>query len=124
MFTCAASAGIHAGIAPEHLAEEPRLGVTFIGAVLVLGATGAAVSLRPEARSVAWIAALVLGALIVAYIASRTTGIPVLAPDPEAADPIGITAICVELGGLLCALRLAEPVRRPRRRPVLEEVTR
>jgi hypothetical protein len=33
--------------------------------------------------------------------------------------PVGI-----ELLGLLCALALAQPIRRPRRRPVLGEVTR
>jgi hypothetical protein len=73
---------------------------------------------------VAWLAALVLGSLIVAYIASRTTGIPVLAPDIEAADPIGLVAVGIELVGLLSAMWLAQPIGRRRRRPVLKEVTR
>lgn len=107
VFACAASAGIHAGIVPEHLREEPRLAVAFIITVLVLLTTGVVGAWWPSARRVAWIAALVMGGLIIAYIASRTTGIPLLAPDPEAVDAIGIVAVCVELLGLLCALWLA-----------------
>jgi hypothetical protein len=124
VFACAASAGIHAGLVPEHLREEPRLGVAFIGAALVLLATGAASSFRPSARPVASVAAFVLGGLILAYIASRSTGIPILAPDPEAVDAIGVAAVCIEVLGVLCALRLAQPIRRPRRRPFVEEVIR
>lgn len=124
VFACAASAGIHAGLVPEHLREEPGLGVAFIVAALVLLAIDAAVSFCPSARPVAWLAALLLGGLILAYIASRTTGIPLLAPDPEAADAIGVVAVCIELLGLLCALWIAQPIRRRRRRPVLEEAMR
>jgi hypothetical protein len=123
VFACAASAGIHAGIVPEHLREEPRLGVAFILAVLVLLATGTAVAARPTAGPVAWIAALVLGGLIVGYVASRATGIPVLAPDPEAIDGIGAVAVGIELLGVAGALVLAHPIRRRARRPVLDEVT-
>jgi hypothetical protein len=124
IFACAASAGIHAGIVPEHLREEPQLGVAFIVAVVALLATAAAVALRPSARPVARTAALVLGGLILAYIASRTTGIPILAPNPEAVEAIGVIAVCVELLGLLCALSLVQPIRRQSRRPFLEEVPR
>lgn len=121
VFACATSAGIHAGIVPEHLREEPRLGVAFIVAVLVLLATAAAVCVRP---SLAWVAAPVLGGLALAYVDSRTTGIPLLAPDPEVVDPVGIVAAAIELLGVLCALWLAQSTRRPRRRPFLEEEIR
>lgn len=123
VFACAASAGIHAGIVPEHLREEPRLGIAFIVAVLALIATGSAMAVRPSAAPVAWTAAIVLGGLILGYIASRTTGIPVLAPDREAIDGVGVVAVGIELLGLICALVLAQPIRRRARRPVLEEVT-
>jgi hypothetical protein len=33
---CAASAGAHAGLVPQHLAHEPRLGVAFIATTAVL----------------------------------------------------------------------------------------
>ncbi len=122
VFTCAASAGVHAGIVPEHLREEPRLGAAFIVTVLALLATGGAVSFRPG-RSVALIAALVLGGLIVAYVASRTGGIPLRAPEPEAVDAVGVAAVCIELPGLLCALWLAHAIGRLGRWPFLEEVS-
>jgi hypothetical protein len=124
VFACAAGAGIHAGLVPEHLREEPRLGVAFAIAALALLATGTAIVLRPMNRQLAWIAALMLGGVIAAYVASRTTGIPLLAPDPEALDWVGIAAISIELPGLCCALWLAQPIGRRRRRPLLQEVTR
>lgn len=123
VFACAASAGIHAGIVPEHLREEPRLGIAFSVAVLALIATGSAVTVRPSAAPVAWTAAFVLGGLILGYIASRTTGVPALAPDRESIDGVGVAAVGIELLGLICALVLAQPIRRRARRPVLEEVT-
>jgi peptidoglycan/LPS O-acetylase OafA/YrhL len=88
VFACAASAGIHAGLVPEHLREEPPLGVAFVLVAGVLTAISALVALRPVAH-VARIAALMLTGLIAGYIATRTTGIPLLAPDPEAVDPLG-----------------------------------
>jgi hypothetical protein len=89
----------------------------------VLLATGTAVAIRPGARRVAGVALLVLGGLIAAYTASRTTGIPLLAPDPEALDAIGVVAVCIELVGLAFAA-LVQPIGRPRRRPLIQEVVR
>jgi hypothetical protein len=122
IFACAASAGIHAGIVPEHLREEPRLGVAFAIAVVVLLISAAIVALAPD-RVSARAAALVLGGLTVAYVASRTTGIPLLAPDPEAVDGVGIAAVVVELLGMCCALRLAYPTGRRTRRPRVQEAS-
>jgi hypothetical protein len=124
LFTCAASAGIHAGIVPEHLREEPRIGVAFLITVAVLLGLGTAIALRPLSHRLAWLASLVLGGLIAAYVVSRTTGIPFLSPDPETVDPVGIAALATELLGLGCALWLIQPIRRRRRRPVLQEVSR
>jgi hypothetical protein len=112
-FVCAASAGIHAGLVPEHLREEPRLGLAFAIAAVLLLATAAAVLLRPFNRRIARAAALLLGGLVAAYTASRTTGIPLLSADPEALDAVGITAVAVELVGLGLALRLGRSIGRP-----------
>jgi hypothetical protein len=109
VFACAASAGIHAALVPEHLREEPRLGVAFALAVVVLLATAAVVALKPIDRGAARLAAGVLGGLVVCYVASRTTGIPLLDPEPEAADAVGVSAVAIELAGLVFALdRLTE----------------
>jgi hypothetical protein len=104
VFACAASAGIHAGLVPEHLREEPRLGIAFALAVLVLLATAAMGALKPSDRGVAGLAAAVLGGLVACYVASRTIGIPWLDPDPEALDAVGVSAVAIQLVGLVLAL--------------------
>src|SRR5438105_445439 len=112
VFSCAASAGIHAGLVPEHLREEPGLGVAFMLAVAVLLITGAAAAFRPADRRVARLSVVLFGGLIAAYAASRTTGIPLLAPDPEAVDGVGVVAVAIEVAGLACALWLGQPIGR------------
>lgn len=114
VFAAAVSAGIHAGLVPEHLAEMPLLGVSFILAVLALTGVGAAVALRPRTQLPASLAALLFGALILAYVASRTTGLPVLEPDPEPVDGIGIVTVAVQLVGALAALWLTRDAARQR----------
>jgi hypothetical protein len=109
---------------PEHLREEPRLGVAFLLAVVVLLAIVIAWTFRPVTAAVGLATAVVLGALILGYTASRTTGIPVLAPDPESVDAIGIVTVSIEVVGLTCAFWLGQPFRRDRRRPHLKEVFR
>jgi hypothetical protein len=104
VFAGAASAGIHAGLVPEHLREEPRLGVAFALAVVLLLATAAMVALKPSDRGAARLAAVVLGGLVACYVASRTTGIPLLDPEPEALDAVGVSAVAIQLVGLMFAL--------------------
>jgi hypothetical protein len=98
--------------------------VAFVLAVVLLLPTGAALARRPADPPIALAAALVLGGLVVAYAASRTTGIPLLAPDPEAVDGVGIGAVTVEMLGLVFALRLAQPIGRHWGRHVFQEVSR
>ncbi len=49
---------------------------------------------------------------------------PLLAPDPETVDGVGIAAVSIELLGLLCALWLGQPIGRHRRRALIKEVPR
>ena len=114
VFAAAVSAGIHAGLVPEHLGEMPLLGVSFILAVLVLLAIGAAVAVRPEAQLPASLAAFLFAGLILAYVASRTTGLPVLEPEPERVDAIGIVTVAVQLIGAFAALWLIRTAGRQR----------
>jgi hypothetical protein len=109
VFACAASAGAHAGLVPEHLREAPRLGAAFVVSVVLLALAGAALTIRPRSRRVAQATALLLAGLIAAYAAARTTGIPLLAPEPEAADGVGLATKLVEAAGLACALWLSQP---------------
>jgi hypothetical protein len=112
VFTCAASAGAHAGLVPAHLKGEPRLGAAFLVAVVLLVSAGAAVAARPGDRRITNAAGLLLAGLIAAYLATRTTGIPLLAPEPEAVDAVGIATSTVEAVGVLVALCLNHPLGR------------
>jgi hypothetical protein len=105
----AVSAGAHAALVPEHLREAPQLGIAFIASAVLLLATVSAATLADSSR-VMPAAALLFAALIAAYAASRTTGIPWLEPEAEPVDAVGVATKLVEALGLLCALRLAQPV--------------
>lgn len=88
--------------------EEPRLGASFVVAVALLVAVGAALALRPRSLRAAQAAALLLAGLIGAYTVSRTSGIPLLSPEPETVDVVGLTTNVVQALGLVFALHLKQ----------------
>ena len=112
---CAVSAGIHAALTPEHLRDEPAAGIGFLVSTVLLAALVVALTLRPESRTAAVAAGAVLAGLLVAYAFAVTTRVPVLHPDVESADWLGLATKAVELVGLAAALRLAVPPRTPGR---------
>ena len=120
---CAASAGAHAGLVPEHLREAPQLGIAFILASALLLAVVAALASCPADRRIARVAALLLTGLIASWGASRVTGIPLLQPRPEPVDLVGLVTTLVEVLGLVFALWLSQPVG-GHRSPAIQEVTR
>jgi|SRR5690242_4460795 hypothetical protein len=120
---CAASAGAHGGLVPEHLREDPRLGIAFILAVVLLLGAVAALTIRAGDRRVAQVAALLLAGLILSWAASRTTGIPFLQPQPESVDAVGVVTNLVEALGLALALWLSQSMG-GRWRPTSQEVSR
>jgi hypothetical protein len=61
---------------------------------------------------------------MLAYLATRTTGIPVLDPEREALDPVGIATNVVEGIGLVLALWLIQAAGRRVRPSHLQEVSR
>jgi hypothetical protein len=124
VFACAASAGAHAGLVPAHLSEEPREGIAFLVAVLLLLGASAALLLRPADGRVAALVAILFAGLIVSYVASRTTGIPALAPDREPWDAVGLITNFVEAVGLALALWLAGVTGQPQRQSRIQEVPR
>lgn len=97
---------IHAVEAPEYLEEETYIGVLFI--LNVLGAVAAAVGIWRGSR-VAWVLGiLVAGGAFIAFILSRTVGLPSFS-DPEW-EPLGIAALIVEAAFVVIAGReLAGP---------------
>ncbi|HET7379768.1 MAG TPA: hypothetical protein VFJ24_06995, partial [Gaiellales bacterium] len=120
---CAASAGAHAGLVPEHLREAPQLGIAFIVASVVLLAVVVALALRPDDRRIALVAALLLTGLIASWGTSRVTGIPFFQPQPEPVDLVGLVTKLVEVLGLAFALWLSQPVG-GRRSSAIQEVSR
>jgi hypothetical protein len=90
---------------------------------MLLAASAMAVATRPGDRRITSAAGLLLAGLTVAYLASRTTGIPVLDPEPEAVDTVGIATSAVEALGFMVALWLIHPVGRHGRPTHLQEVS-
>ena len=120
---CAASAGAHVGLVPEHLREAPQLGIAFILAAVLLLAAGAALMIHPEDRRAASVAALLLAGLLASWGTSRITGIPFIQPRPESVDLLGLATKLVEALGLACALWLSQPLG-GHRSPSIQEVPR
>ena len=83
-----------------------------MGVVVLLSTIAVAVAVRPADRRITGVAGLLLAGLMLAYLATRTTGIPWLDPEPEALDAVGIATNVAEAIGVLVALWLTHPVGR------------
>jgi hypothetical protein len=96
---CAVSAGVHAALVPDHLA--------FVVVAVVLAGLAAALARgRGSENLVLDAAAVLLGGLIAAYVLAVTTGVPLLHPEPERVDGLGLVTKGIEAAGLLAALNL------------------
>ena len=104
---CAASAGAHAALVPQHLDHEPRLGIAFVAATAALLAAAAALAYRPDDATVAQATTVVLAALIGAYAVNVTTGLRWLSDGSEPVDVVGLATKSVEVIGLLFSIHLA-----------------
>lgn len=99
--TCAASAGVHAALVPGHYVEGGALlGGAFLLAALLLAGAGLLASGGRTAP-----AATVLAGTALAWLLSRTTGIPGLL-DREPPDPLGVATTVVEVVAALAAVTL------------------
>jgi hypothetical protein len=102
----AVSAGVHAGLAPEHLREWLPLGASFVAAAAAAALGVAALVLRPASVWPPRALGALLGGLVVAYAATRLAALPPLDPDREPLDALGVCASALEAAGLVAALRL------------------
>jgi hypothetical protein len=102
---CAISAGVHAGLVPQHWAESPALGASFAGATALLAAV-AVLARRLHGVAVHAAAAGAFALLLVTYALAATSGLPLLHPEPEPVDALALVTKAVEAAGLLAALRL------------------
>jgi hypothetical protein len=100
----AASAGAHAALVPTHSAEKPLVGVLFACSALALAGCSVLVD-RSERRGVLVTAALLLGALLALYAASRMVVVWPL-PHVESLDAVGVITKLLEAAGLMLALSL------------------
>jgi hypothetical protein len=108
---CAISAGVHAALVPEHLRESVVTGAGFVGATLALVVAIAGLTARPESRAVTSFVCLVLLGLLLSYAAAATSGIPIVHPDVDPIDSVGVLTKAVELLALWLAFGLRRPLR-------------
>ncbi len=112
------SAGVQAGLAPEHLREWPPLGAAFIAAALVAFTAVTALAVHPAGVWASRGLGLILAGLIVAYASTRLVALPPLDPTREPLDTIGVYTNAVEAAGLILAFRLSRRVQPHRRLPL------
>jgi len=90
-------AAAHVPVAVDHIGEIPYLGSAFYALVLLCAA--ALGSLVVESRTAVWRGVLVLAlGSIVAYVVSRTVGLPLAEDDiGDWANPLGAVSVAAEL---------------------------
>jgi hypothetical protein len=93
-----ATGAIHAAVTPEHLAESAVLGAAFL-MVAMFQVAWAVPAAGGATDGVLTFGAFVNGAVVVAWVVSRTVGLPVgpHAWVPEAAGFLDVTATALEL---------------------------
>ena len=109
---CAASAGIHAALAPDHFREATGAGAGFVVATVLLAALAVMLTVRPGDRRSLLATALVFAGLLASYVLATTTGVPVLHPDVEPVDGLALFTKAVEVVGLVASLSLLSPTER------------
>jgi len=111
-----ATGAIHAWDAPDAFHDMPYKGVLF--ALNALGSLAAIVGIL---RRAAWgwmLGAAVAGGALLAYIASRTMGLPGLPAEPDAwLEPLGVASMLAEAGFLLVAWLHRNGARHTNRNP-------
>jgi hypothetical protein len=102
----AVSAGVHAGLAPEHLHEWLPLGASFVAAAAAAALAVAALVLRPASPWPPRALGALLGGLVVAYALTRLAALPPLDPEREPLDLLGVCTVAIEALGVAAAVRL------------------
>lgn len=108
--TLLVAGAVHIPITGEHLREAPYIGALFIA--LTVACFGCAVLLLVADSRPAWaFAAAVNAAAVVAYLLSRTVGLPEIGDDVgDWADPLGVVALVTETTTVaLAGLALRRP---------------
>jgi hypothetical protein len=110
ILACAISAGIHGALVPGHFDEGIGAGLGFASATFLLAAAAVAVTLRPANALTLAGAAAVLAGLLASYVLAVTTGLPLLHPQSEPIDGLGLATKAIEATGLVAAAALSWPL--------------
>lgn len=112
------SAGIHAALVPEHLAELPPLGYAFIVAATLGGLLAYGLVARPDDHRLPLLAAIFCLGQIGTWVLFVTLPVPGFAGTPEPIETIALVSKAAEALGVVLALPLMSPAQgRPRRSP-------
>jgi hypothetical protein len=106
ILACAISAGIHGALVPGHFDEATGAGLGFASATVLLAAVAVAITRRPANAFALAGAAAVLAGLLTSYLFAVTTGLPLLHPQPEPIDGLGLATKAIEAVGLIAAAAL------------------
>jgi len=108
ILACAISAGIHGALIGDHFHEGVGAGLGFVAATVLCAVAAAALTRRQSPFLLTATAALFVG-LLVSYAFAITTGVPLLHPEAESVDGLGLFTKAVEGLGLLAATSLLRP---------------
>jgi hypothetical protein len=108
VLACAASAGVHAVLAPEHWRESAISGAAFAASAVALAACAVALDRLPRGRLPVTGAAVLLAGLLGAYFLTRFTAMPPLADHVEPVDAVGAVTKLVEAAGLALAVVVSQ----------------
>ena len=106
ILACAVSAGVHAALVPAHFEEGAGAGVGFVTAAVLLALLAVVLTVGPRHDLPLALAALTLAGLLASYGFAVTTGLPLLHPEPEPVDGLGLATKAIEAGGLTAAASL------------------
>src|SRR5262249_2320583 len=101
---CALSVGVHGALVILYISESMAMAAAFLIATLVLGVAVLAQAMGPI-FGVSVVVAVLLLTVALAYLLSRTIGIPGLTEDPELFDTFGIAVSLLEAGAAVVATR-------------------
>jgi hypothetical protein len=105
---------IHGYLAPDHLREIPYVGVLFVAASGVLTVVLVGILTRPRAGAVWQGGAVVCAGMALAFVTSRTVGLPGLHEGWTSDAGLGLLSLPPEVAFVGCALGA---LRRPRVHP-------
>jgi hypothetical protein len=96
---------VHAELAPDHLAEMPYIGASFVAASVLLTANLVALFVLPRDRR-PWLAgAAMCAGMCALFVVSRTVGLPGYHESWTSDNGIGLVCIPPEVLFVACALR-------------------